>query len=83
VTSIPDPVARWAWLRASSDVAWRLLVVLAAVLALGLVHARLQLVVLPVFIGLLVACILAPPARWLERRRVLPRSPPGSCSWSP
>jgi predicted PurR-regulated permease PerM len=70
VTPIPDPVARWGWLRASSDVAWRLLVVLGAVLALGLVLARLQIVVLPVFIGILIACVAAPPVRWLEQRRV-------------
>jgi predicted PurR-regulated permease PerM len=44
------------------------LVVLAAIVALLLVLARLQLVFLPVFIALLIACALAPPARWLERR---------------
>jgi predicted PurR-regulated permease PerM len=55
-------------LRTASDIAWRGLVVLAAVLAVGVVLARLQLVVLPVFIALLLTCALAPPTRWWERR---------------
>jgi predicted PurR-regulated permease PerM len=80
MTAPPDPPApggpardasvRWPWLRTSSDVAWRLLVVLAALLAVGLVLGRLQLVVVPIFIALLLSTVLAPPVRWLERRRV-------------
>ncbi len=70
MTPPSDPVVRWNWLRASSDIAWRMLVVLGAIVALLLVLARLQLVVLPVFIALLITCALAPPARWLERRGV-------------
>ena len=70
MTPPADPALRWGWLRTSSDVAWRLLVVGAAVLAVLLVLARLQLVFVPVFIALLITCALAPPARWLERRGV-------------
>jgi predicted PurR-regulated permease PerM len=70
MTPTAEPTTGRGWFRTTSDVAWRGLVILAAVLAVGLVIARLQLVVLPVFIALLIACALAPPARWLERRRV-------------
>jgi predicted PurR-regulated permease PerM len=70
VTQTSGPEVRWGWLRASSDVAWRVLVVLAAILAVLLILARLQIVFVPVFIALLITCALAPPARWLERRGV-------------
>jgi putative heme transporter len=70
MTPPAEPPLRFGWLRTASDVAWRALVVLAALVALLLVLGRLQLVVLPIFIALLVAAALAPPARWLERRRV-------------
>jgi predicted PurR-regulated permease PerM len=63
-----DPASRAAGLRMASDIAWRVLVVLAAIVAVLLVAARLQLVLLPVFIALLIACALAPPTRWLERK---------------
>lgn len=70
MTTPAEPTVRWGWLRTSSDIAWRLLVVLAGIVALLLVLGRLQLVLLPIFIALLVASALAPPTRWLERRRV-------------
>jgi putative heme transporter len=70
MTPPADPVLRWGWLRSSSDVAWRLLVVAGAILAVLLLLARLQLVFVPIFIALLITCALAPPTRWLERRNV-------------
>lgn len=70
MTPPPEPVTSRGWLRNVSDISWRMLVVLGAVLAVGLVLARLQIVVLPVFIAILIACVLAPPTRWLERRGV-------------
>jgi predicted PurR-regulated permease PerM len=69
----PSPesaIDRLGWLRSASDVAWRLLVVLAAIVALLVVLSRLQLVVVPIFIALLIAAALAPPTRYLERRAV-------------
>jgi predicted PurR-regulated permease PerM len=57
-------------LRLASDASWRLLVIAAAVLAVVLLVARLQFVLIPVFIALLLSTALAPPVRWLERRRV-------------
>lgn len=54
-----DEAAAWSW---------RLLVVSAAILATVLLLARLRLVVLPLFAGLLLATALRPPARFLEDR---------------
>ncbi|MGZ8734335.1 MAG: AI-2E family transporter, partial [Acidimicrobiia bacterium] len=65
-----DPSVRWPWLRTTSDVSWRFLVVLGALFAIGIVLARLQLVLVPIFVALLLSTALAPPVRWLERRRV-------------
>lgn len=54
-------------LRTASDIAWRVLVVAAAVIALGYALARLRLVVLPVFFALLITAMLAPLVAALER----------------
>jgi putative heme transporter len=69
MTSPAEPAPRWGWLRTASDLSWRALVVGVAIVAALVVLGRLQLVVLPVFIAMLIACALAPPARWLERHR--------------
>lgn len=67
---VGETTARWPWLRTTSDVSWRFLVVLGALLAILFVLSRLQLVLVPVFIALLASTALAPPVRWLEGRRV-------------
>lgn len=56
-------------LRRSSEVAWRALVVIAALLLVGAVLWRLRVVVLPVFVALLACSVLAPLVVALERRR--------------
>lgn len=53
-------------LKRASDIAWRVLVVAAAVLAVVYVLAKLRLVVLPLFVALLLASLLSPIARRLE-----------------
>ena len=53
-----------------SELAWRTLVVAAAVALLAYVLWHLRLVVLPVFLALLLATVLVPPARALRRRGV-------------
>ena len=55
-------------LRRASDVAWRSLVIAAAVLALAYAFGRLRFVLLPLIIALLLTTVLAPVARWLEGR---------------
>src|SRR3954453_5617722 len=56
----------------ASELAWRFLVVVAAiaVLAYGLWYVRL--VALPAFLALLLSTILVPPARALRRRGLRP-----------
>jgi predicted PurR-regulated permease PerM len=55
-----------ASLRVAAALAWRILVVAAFLLVLGLAVARLRLVVVPSFIALLLAAFLTPPTRRLR-----------------
>ncbi|HEX4979247.1 MAG TPA: AI-2E family transporter, partial [Acidimicrobiales bacterium] len=55
-------------LRQVSEIAWRSLVVAAAVLALALAVMRLKVVFLPLGIALLFTTFLTPPVNALERR---------------
>jgi predicted PurR-regulated permease PerM len=55
-----------ASLRVAAALAWRILVVAAFLLVLGLAVARLRLVVIPSFIALLLAAFLTPPTRRLR-----------------
>lgn len=64
----PDPIPRW--LRISSELAWRSLLVAAAVVVLALLVSRLRVVFLPVLVALLVSTLLVPPVTWLQRRGV-------------
>ena len=57
-------------LRTLSDVAWRLIVIAAAVLAVGFAVGQLRFVVVPIFIALLLTTLLAPIANALKRRGV-------------
>ncbi|GAA2334744.1 AI-2E family transporter [Saccharopolyspora halophila] len=60
-------------LRVSAALAWRTLVLAAALYLIGVVISRLYVVVIPVAIALLLAALLAPAVAVLCRRRV-PRS---------
>nr|WP_218891299.1 AI-2E family transporter [Actinomycetospora corticicola] len=53
--------ARWSW---------RFLVVTAALAVLGLLIGQLWSIMLPVFLGLIIATVLEPPVAWLRARRV-------------
>src|ERR1700727_1180351 len=52
--------------------AWRLLVILAAGVAFLWLVARLEIIVVPVALALLISALLVPPVDWLDRRG-LPR----------
>jgi putative heme transporter len=52
--------------------AWRLLVILAAVVALLWVAQKLEVIVVPVLLALVISALLVPPVDWLDRRG-LPR----------
>ena len=60
-------------LKFAAGIAWRFLVVVAAVGIIALTLARLRVVVLPVVFALFAAAVLAPPTVWLRRSGV-PRS---------
>lgn len=49
---------------------WRLLVLAAGVAVLGVVLKRLEVVVVPVALALLVSALLTPLVNWMHRRRV-------------
>lgn len=58
------------WIQTGAAVGWRLLVI-AAVLWVGTIAiSRFQVIVVPVVVAVLVAAVLAPPVRWLERHGV-------------
>ncbi len=57
-----------AWLRASSEWTWRLLLVGFGVVALVYALGFLRVIVLPVIVALLLTTLLLPPKRWLTER---------------
>ncbi|EUA91679.1 hypothetical protein I551_1819 [Mycobacterium ulcerans str. Harvey] len=58
---------------------WRLLVILAALVALLLVIKKLEIIVVPVLLALMLSALLVPVVDWLDARgcHVVPR-----CRWS-
>jgi predicted PurR-regulated permease PerM len=68
---IPD------WLRTTASAGWRVLVLAGVVVVAGLVVSRLRVVFVPLLLGLLIAAVLGPPARWL----VSHRWPPLLATW--
>jgi predicted PurR-regulated permease PerM len=60
-----DPVP--PWLRSGAAIAWRLLVLAAAIGLTAYALAYLRVVVLPVIVALLLSTVLRPPSRWLAR----------------
>ena len=63
----PGPRHVPAWLETATALAWRILVVAAALLVLVMALSRLTVVVVPLIGALFVSAILVPPARWLRR----------------
>src|ERR1700736_3840257 len=56
--------------------AWRLLVILATVVAVLWVLMKLEIIVVPVLLALMISALLVPPVDWLDRRG-LPRGGAG------
>ena len=65
-STVPEP------LRLAAAIAWRLLLVGAAIVVIASIVAQLRIIVIPFFVGLLVATQLNPVVDWLHRRH-LPR----------
>jgi putative heme transporter len=59
VTPLVRKIAAWSW---------RLLVIFFAVLAVLWVVDKLEVIVVPVFLALMVSALLVPPVDWLDRR---------------
>lgn len=57
-------------LRVSAALAWRLILILAALVALGWIVSRLAIVVIPVAIALLLAALMAPVVTYLHTKRM-------------
>jgi predicted PurR-regulated permease PerM len=66
------------WFSSMADLSWRLLVVAAAVVLIGLAFRRLELVLVPIIGALFLSTILVPPARVLRRHRW----PPLLATWA-
>ncbi|HWC38860.1 MAG TPA: AI-2E family transporter, partial [Acidimicrobiales bacterium] len=71
-SSVPQWLVRW------SAVAWRLLIIAAALVVIGWIFTKLRLIILPVVVGLFVSTVLVPPAQWLRRRGF----PPLLATWA-
>lgn len=65
-----DPVPRW--LNSAAAWSWRLLVVVAALVVVGLAFSKLEEIVVPVIGALFFTTVLSPPARWLRRHGLPP-----------
>jgi len=67
-----DAAAVEPLVRKAAEWAWRLLVVLAAAVAVLWVVAKLEVIVVPVLLALMISALLLPAVDWLDRRG-LPR----------
>ncbi|HWF26869.1 MAG TPA: AI-2E family transporter [Mycobacterium sp.] len=68
----PDDAAVEPLVRRTAAWAWRLLIILAAVVALLWVVKRLEIIVVPVLLALMISALLVPAVDWLDARG-LPR----------
>ncbi len=66
MSDTPQPVP--AAVRATSEWAWRLLVIAVAIVALGYLLGFVSEVVIPVIVAVLLAALLSPVNAWLRRR---------------
>jgi putative heme transporter len=69
-----DDAAVEPLVRKTAAWAWRLLVIVAAAFALLWVAKRLEVIVVPVLLALMISALLVPAVDWLDRRG-LPRGP--------
>ena len=65
-------------LQTLSDIAWRVLLIGAAVVGAGFVVDRLRLVLVPVVVAALLVTVLVPPVQYLERKGL----PPLGATWA-
>ena len=68
----PDDAAVEPLVRKAAAWSWRLLIILAALIALLWVVKKLEIIVVPVLLALMISALLVPAVDWLDRRG-LPR----------
>ena len=68
LTHMPDDDAVDPLVRKAAAWSWRLLVILAAVLALLWLITRLQVIIVPVALAVILTALLLPAVDWLDRR---------------
>ena len=73
-----SPVRVPRWLDQSTAVAWRLLVLAAAIYVTAVMLDRLLVVVVPLVVAAMLTTVLAPPARWLRDHGW----PPALATWA-
>ena len=66
----PRPAQRRGPLERAATLSWRFLLVVAALVVLGIVLARLSLIVVPLVVALLIAVAVTPAASWAARRGI-------------
>lgn len=68
--SLPDDESVHPLVRKAAAWSWRLLVLLAALLAVLMLFKRLEVIVVPVLVALMLSALLLPGVDWLNRHRV-------------
>ncbi|TAJ21595.1 MAG: AI-2E family transporter [Dehalococcoidia bacterium] len=68
VPAVEPPLPAWLVLGAAA--AWRLLTIALVLALIVLLASRLRVVLLPVFFAVLLATLIVPPVKWLERHGV-------------
>ena len=63
-STVPEP------LRLAAAVAWRVLIVGAAIVIVAYIVAQLRIIAIPFFVALLIATQLTPVVDWLQQRRI-------------
>ena len=55
-----------SWLRTSASVAWRAIVVAGAIVIIGILVSRFQVIAVPLIVAALIAAVFSSPVRWLS-----------------
>lgn len=65
--TVPKPTPRPTALDRAAGLSWRFLLIMAALVVLGYLFVRLQLIVVPLIVALLIAVVVTPGAAWTAR----------------
>ncbi len=65
--TVPKPTPRPSTLDRAAGLSWRFLLIVAALVVLGYIFVRLELIVVPLIVALLIAVVVTPGAAWTAR----------------